>query len=95
MKRIFTFAIVLVALTACTALQIQTLKPPATETPQASMPKSCLGLLHADGNKLEIRTLPMAAKMEYVFFRMAAPVMSGLISGVSVAWQLKKAQHLP
>jgi hypothetical protein len=34
----------------------------------------------------------MAANPEYVFFRMAAPVTSGPISGVSVAWQLKKAQ---
>ena len=34
----------------------------------------------------------MAANMASVFFRMAAPVTSGTISGVSVAWQLKKAQ---
>ena len=37
----------------------------------------------------------MAAKTEYVFFRMAAPVTSGLISGESVVPQHKKAQHLP
>ena len=37
----------------------------------------------------------MAANTEYVFFRMAAPVTSGPISGESVAWRNKKAQHLP
>ena len=37
----------------------------------------------------------MAANPEYVFFRMAAPVTSGPISGESVAWRNKKARHLP
>ena len=38
MKRIFTFTIILMALTACTALQVQTPEPAATDIPQANMP---------------------------------------------------------
>jgi len=37
----------------------------------------------------------MAAKTEYVFFQMDPNVTSGPTSGVSVAPQHKKAQHLP
>ena len=47
------------------------------------------------GTNLKFIPLPMAANPVYVFFRMAAPVTSGPISGESVLWQLKKAQHLP
>jgi hypothetical protein len=47
------------------------------------------------GTNSKFALLPMAAKTEYVFFRMAAHVTNGLITGENVAWQLKKAKHLP
>jgi hypothetical protein len=37
----------------------------------------------------------MAAKAEYVYFWMAAPVKSGLITGVSAVPQHKLARPLP
>ena len=36
-----------------------------------------------NGNKLEIRTAADGSQTEFVFFRMAAPVTNGLISGES------------
>ncbi len=47
------------------------------------------------GTNSKFALLPMAVKTEYVFFRMAAPVTSGLITGESVVPQHKKAKHLP
>ena len=49
MKNIFTFVIILISLTACTAPQTQaTTEPAATDLPQAGYAKSRLGLLHAE-----------------------------------------------
>ena len=56
MKRIFTFTIILMALTACTALQAQAPEPAATDMPQASMPNPASVYCEQNGNKLEIRT---------------------------------------
>jgi len=57
MKRIFTSVIVLLALTACTALQTQaTTEPAATDISQASMPNPASVYCEQEGNKLEIRT---------------------------------------
>jgi putative hemolysin len=56
MKRIFTFTIILMALTACTALQAQAPEPVATDTPQAGMPNPASVYCTQKGNKLEIRT---------------------------------------
>jgi putative hemolysin len=56
MKRIFTFTIVLIALTACTALQVQTPEPAATETSPANMPNPASVYCEQNGNKLEIQT---------------------------------------
>ena len=56
MKRIFTFTIILMALTACTALQVQTPEPAATDMPQAGMPNPASVYCEQNGNKLEIRT---------------------------------------
>ena len=56
MKRIFTFTIILMALTACTAFQVQTLEPTATDMPQANMPNPASVYCKQQGNKLEIRT---------------------------------------
>ena len=38
MKRIFTFTVILIALTACSPLQVQTPEPTATDMPQVNMP---------------------------------------------------------
>jgi putative hemolysin len=56
MKRITTFTIILMALTACTALPVQTSDPAATEMPQANMPNPASVYCEQKGNKLEIRT---------------------------------------
>jgi len=56
MKRIFTFTMILMALTACTTLQIQAPQPAATDMPQASMPNPASVYCIQHGNKLEIRT---------------------------------------
>src|SRR3990172_2679394 len=56
MKRIFTFTIILMALTACTALQVQTTEPVATDIPQVNMPNPASVYCEQEGNKLEIRT---------------------------------------
>ena len=56
MKRTFTFALVLMALTACTALQVQTPEPAATDASQPNMPNPASVYCEQNGNKLEIRT---------------------------------------
>ena len=56
MKRIITFTIILMALTACTALQVQTPEPAATDTPQVNMPNPASVYCEQNGNKLEIQT---------------------------------------
>ncbi len=56
MKRIITFTIILVALTACTALRVQTPEPAATAKPQAGMPNPASVYCEQNGNKLEIQT---------------------------------------
>jgi putative hemolysin len=58
MKRIFTFTIFLIALTACTAPQVQAPEPAATDTPQAGMPNPASVYCEQNGNKLEIQTAP-------------------------------------
>ena len=56
-KRIFTFTISLMVLTACTALQLQaTTEPAATDMPQVSMPNPASVYCEQKGNKLEIHT---------------------------------------
>jgi len=57
MKRIFTFIIILMALTACTAPQTQAVpEPVATDMPQAGVPNPASVYCTQKGNKLEIRT---------------------------------------
>jgi putative hemolysin len=56
MKKIFTFTIILLALTACTSLRIQTPEPAATEIPQANIPNPASVYCEQNGNTLEIRT---------------------------------------
>jgi putative hemolysin len=56
MKRIFTFIIILLALAACTAPQVQTPEPTATDIPPANMPNPASVYCTQEGNKLEIRT---------------------------------------
>ena len=56
MKRIFTFTIILMALTACTSLRVQTSNPDPTEIPQVNMPNPASVYCEQNGNTLEIRT---------------------------------------
>ncbi|MBI5877393.1 MAG: DUF333 domain-containing protein [Chloroflexi bacterium] len=57
MKRIFTFTIILMALTACTAPQTQSAPDAAaTDMPQASMPNPASVYCIQKGNTLEFRT---------------------------------------
>ena len=55
-KRIFTSTIILMALTACTALQVQTPEPAATDIPPVNMPNPASVYCKQNGNKLEIQT---------------------------------------
>jgi len=57
MKRIFTFTIILMALTACAAPQTQAApEPAATVMPQVNMPNPASVYCEQNGNRLEIRT---------------------------------------
>jgi putative hemolysin len=56
MKRIFNFTIILMALTACTTLQVQTLEITGRDIPQANMPNPASVHCMQNGNKLEIQT---------------------------------------
>src|SRR4030067_121494 len=56
MKRIFKFKVILIALTACSALQVQTPEPTATDMPQVNMPNPASVYCRRNGNKLEIHT---------------------------------------
>ncbi|HLO18504.1 MAG TPA: DUF333 domain-containing protein [Anaerolineales bacterium] len=57
MKNIFTFVIILMALTACSVPQTQAAsEPAATDTSQAGMPNPASVYCEKTGNKLEIRT---------------------------------------
>jgi putative hemolysin len=57
MKRIIiTFTIILMALTACTEFQVQTLESTGTDMPQMNMPNPASVYCEQNGNKLEIHT---------------------------------------
>ncbi len=56
MKRIFTFTIILMALSACTARQVQTPEPAATDIPQVNMANPASVYCEKNGYTLEIRT---------------------------------------
>ena len=56
MKKIFIFTMILMALTACTALQSQAPQPAATDIPPANMPNPASVYCEQQGNKLEIQT---------------------------------------
>jgi putative hemolysin len=56
MKRIFALTVILMALTACSALQVQVPQPAATGIPPANMPNPASVYCEQQGNKLEIRT---------------------------------------
>jgi putative hemolysin len=56
MKRIFTFTIILIALTACTALKDQVPQPALTDIPAMNMPNPASVYCTQNGNKLEIQT---------------------------------------
>jgi putative hemolysin len=56
MKRIITFTIFLMTLTACTAFQVQTLETTGTDISQVNMPNPASVYCTQKGYKLEIRT---------------------------------------
>ena len=55
MKRLFTSMIILITLTACTALQVQTSEPAAMYLPQVNIPNPASVYCKEQGNKHEIR----------------------------------------
>ncbi len=56
MKRVFTFTIILMALTACTSFRVQTSDSAGTEIPEANLPNPASVYCEENGNTLEIRT---------------------------------------
>jgi len=56
MKNIFTFTIILMALTACVPLQIQVSQTAGTEVPLVNMPNPASVYCEQKGNTLEIQT---------------------------------------
>jgi putative hemolysin len=56
MKRILTFTMILMLLTACTTFQVQTFEAIRTDIPQVNMPNSASVYCEQRGNKLEILT---------------------------------------
>lgn len=56
MKKIITFTIILLALTACTSFRIQTSESAGTDMPQAGLPNPASVYCTQNGNKHEIRT---------------------------------------
>jgi putative hemolysin len=68
MKKIFTFTIILLALTACTSLRVQTSDPAATEIPPPNMPNPASVYCEQNGNTLEIRTADDGSQSEICIF---------------------------
>jgi len=56
MKRIFTFTIILMALTACSVFQVQKTESESTDNLQVSMPNPASVNCKQNGNQLEIHT---------------------------------------
>ena len=56
MKKIISFTIVLMALTACTSFRVETSESAGTEIPEANMPNPASVYCEQNGNKLEIQT---------------------------------------
>jgi len=56
MKRIFMLTVILMALTACSPLQVQTPEPTATDMLQVNMPNPASVYCKQNGNRLEIQT---------------------------------------
>jgi putative hemolysin len=56
MKKIFTFTIILMTLTACTSFRVQTSDSAGTEIPQPNMPNPASVYCEQNGNTSEIRT---------------------------------------
>jgi uncharacterized protein len=56
MKRIIAYIIIMIALTSCSAPQVQKPEPASTVTPQANMPNPASVYCVQNGNKFEIRT---------------------------------------
>jgi putative hemolysin len=68
MKKIITFTIMLMALTACTSLRVQTSDPAATEIPQANMPNPASVYCEQNGNTLEIQTAADGSQLGICIF---------------------------
>jgi putative hemolysin len=56
MRRISIFMMMLMAMTACTTLQVQVPQPAATDMPQVNMPNPASVYCEQNGNRLEIQT---------------------------------------
>ena len=96
MKRIITFIIILMALAACIAPQVQATKPAATDMPQAGMPNPASVYCEQNGNKLEIQTASDGSQNGICVFPGGSTCDEwAYFRGECGLGQLKKAQHLP
>jgi len=68
MRRIIPFTIILMALAACTAPQVQSLVPASTDMPQAGIPNPASVYSKEQGNKHEIRMAADGSQNGICFF---------------------------
>jgi putative hemolysin len=68
MKKIFTFTIILMALTACTSLRVQTPEPAPTTISQPNMPNPASVYCEQNGNTSEIQTAADGSQTGICFF---------------------------
>ena len=68
MKRIVTLTIILLALTACTAFQVETLESTGTDIPQVNIPNPASVYCEQEGNTLEIHTAADGSQSEVCVF---------------------------
>jgi putative hemolysin len=69
MKKVFTFIIILMTLTACTVHQIKTPEPVATDESQVNMPNLAAAYCEQNGYEYEIRTADDGSQSGVCFSR--------------------------
>jgi putative hemolysin len=95
MKKVFTFIIILVTLSACKMPQVKTTEPVAIDESQANRPNPASVFCVQHGNELEIHRAADGSQSGVCVFQTAAPVMSGPIFGANAALEHRQAQPPP